>query len=105
MLSRLPGAVTIGMRKWMTSRDPAGVMRDQLDAVGAYEDGCVDIGDEAEAMAAEMSAQGIPTEVVWLTDPDAATSSGPGGQVLEFGQGDLSLLVDTIMDAAQASGS
>jgi hypothetical protein len=104
-------AVTVARRcddrdaEWMTSRDPAGAMRVRLDAVGAYEDGCVDIGDEAGAMAAEMSAQGLPTEVVWLTDPDEATSSGPGGQVLEFGQGDLSLLVDTIMDAAQASGS
>lgn len=104
-------AVTIARRcddrdaDWMTSRDPAGAMREQLDAVGAYEDGCVDIGDEAEAMAAEMSAQGLPAEVVRLSDPDAATSSGPGGQVLEFGQSDLTLLVDTIMDVAQTSGS
>jgi acetyl esterase/lipase len=98
-------AVTVARRcddrdaEWMTSRDPAGAMREQLDAVGAYADGCVDIGDEAEAMAAEMSAHSLPAEVVWLTDPDATTSSGPGGQVLEFGQADLTLLVDTIMDA------
>ena len=99
-------AVTVARRcddrdaDWMTSRDPAGAMRERLDAVGAYDDGCVDIGDEAEAMAAEMSAQGLPGEVVRLTDPDAATSSGPGGQVLEFGEGDLALLIDTIMDTA-----
>jgi hypothetical protein len=91
--------------EWMALRDPTGAMREQLDAVGAYEDGCVDVGDEAEAMAAEMSARGLPAETVALTDPDAATSSGPGGQVLEFGRGDLALLVDTIMDAAQTSGS
>jgi hypothetical protein len=103
-------AVTVARRcddrdaDWMTSRDPKGAMREQLDAVGAYEDGCVDIGDEAEAMAAEMSAQGLAAEVVRLTDPDAATSSGPGGQVLEFGQGDLTVLVDTIIDTAQAAG-
>ncbi len=89
---------------WMTSRDPTGAMREQLDAVGAYEDGCVDMGDMADAMAAEMAAQGLPAEVVRLTNPDAATSSGPGGQVLEFGQADLTLLVDTIMDAAQTQG-
>lgn len=100
-------AATIGMRcddrdaDWMVSRDPAGAMREQLDAVGGYDDGCVDLGDEAEAMAQEMAAQGLPAEVVWLTNADNATRSGSGGQVLEFGQADLDLLVDSIIDATQ----
>lgn len=104
-------AVTVARRcddrdaDWMTSRDPTGAMRDQLDAVGAYEDGCVDMGDQAAAMAAEMAAQGLPAEVVRLTNADSATSSDLGAHVEMFGQADLTLLVDTIMDAAQVSGS
>jgi hypothetical protein len=104
-------AVTIARRcddrdaDWMESRDPTGAMREQLDAVGTYQDGCLDMGDQAEAMAAEMSAQGIPATVVRLVNPDGATTSGAGGQVDVFGQGDLTVLVDTVMEAALTPGS
>lgn len=103
-----PAAATVSQRcadqgtGWMAARDPTGAMREQLKAVGAYADGCVDFGDQAEAMAAQMSAQGQAAEVVRLANPDGATSSGPGGQVLTYGQADLTLLVDTVMDATQA---
>jgi hypothetical protein len=45
------------------------------------------VGDEDEAMAAEISAPGIPATVVRLVNPDGATRSGAGGQVGVFGQG------------------
>ena len=106
-----PAGATVGTRcddpgaDWMTLRDPTGTMREQLDAVGGFDDGCIDLGDEAKATAEEMSARGLPADVVWLTNSDAATRSGSGGQVLEFGQADLDLLVDTIIDTAQISDS
>ena len=53
---------------WMVARDPTGAMRKRLDEVGAFADGCQDVGDVAKATAAEMQALGIPADVVALTD-------------------------------------
>ena len=83
----------------MVPRDPTGAVRAGIDAVGGFDDGCLDLGDEAAVMAREMSEHGLPAEVVWLTNADGATRSGSGGQVLEFGGADVSLLADTIIGA------
>jgi hypothetical protein len=86
--------------EWMVARDPQGAMRGRLDDVGAYGDGCVDLGDEAEAMAGEMTAQGFTAEVVRLANPDGATESDAGAHFAELGPADLAALVDTVMGLA-----
>jgi hypothetical protein len=73
---------------WMVARDPTGAMRKRLDEVGAFADGCQDLGDVAKATAAEMLALGIPVEVVALTDGGAA---------------DLATLAQTVLKAAGAA--
>ena len=89
----------------MAWRDPTGAMRGRLDEVGAYDDGCLDLGDAARATAAEMTAAGLPAEVVQLSNPDGATRSGGGGQVDELGPADLALLAETIAKLARAPAS
>lgn len=86
--------------EWMVARDPQGAMRGRLDEVGAYGDGCVDFGDQAEAMARQMTAQGLTAEVVRLTNPDGATESDAGAHLTELGPADLAALVDTVMGLA-----
>jgi hypothetical protein len=56
----------------MTWRDPSGSMRERLAEVGAYDDGCQDIGDATAAMAKELTVAGFPAEVLRLTDSDLA---------------------------------
>jgi hypothetical protein len=79
---------------WMVSRDPTGAMRDRLDEVGAYADGCQDLGDAAEATAAAMRDAGIPAEVVALTDE--TTLFGAGAHAESLGAADLATLAQTI---------
>jgi hypothetical protein len=102
-------AIRIGRRcepdqGWLIARDPAGVIRQRLGEVGAGGNGCVDFATAAEAMAREMAARGLSADVVRLTNPDGATTSGSGAQVLTYGQADLDLLVDTVMATADATG-
>ena len=85
---------------WMVARDPTGTMRKRLDEVGAYADGCQDLGDAAKATAAEMQALGIPAEVVALTDK--TTSADAGGHVKQLGAADLATLAQTVLKAAGA---
>jgi len=82
---------------WMAWRDPTGTIRDRLDEVRAYEDGCQDLGDGARATAAEMQALGFPARVVALTDP--MTRVG-GGHVESLGAADLATLAQTVLMAA-----
>lgn len=82
---------------WMASRDPTGAIREQFVAAGVMADGCIDLGDEATAMAAAMTGHGIHAEVVVLPNTDGATRSDEGAHVLEFGATDLVLLADTIV--------
>jgi len=89
--------------EWMVLRDPSGSMRGRLDEVGAYGDGCVDLGDVAEAMAREMTARGFTAEVVRLTNPDGATESDAGAHFDQLGPADLAALVDTVMGVAVVS--
>jgi acetyl esterase/lipase len=52
---------------WLSMRDPSGTMRRQLLAVDAFADDCIDLGDEARAMAAAMTAADLPASVLELT--------------------------------------
>lgn len=81
---------------WLASRDATGSMGEQLEAVDATTDGCIDIRELAEATAAEMLSHGLEAEVVALDNPDAATRTGAGGHVVEFGPADLALLLAAI---------
>jgi hypothetical protein len=83
---------------WMVARDPTGAMRARLAEVGAYADGCQDLGDAAKATAAEMQALGIPAEVVALTDK--TTSADAGGHIEQLGATDLATLAQTVLKAA-----
>jgi hypothetical protein len=86
---------------WMVARDPTGAMRDRLDEVGAYADGCQDLGDAAKATAAEMQDHGIPAELVALTD--GTTTADGGGHVRSLGTADLATLAQTVLKAAGAA--
>jgi hypothetical protein len=83
---------------WMVARDPTGAMRKRLDEVGAYTDGCQDLGDAAKATAAEMQDHGIPAELVALTD--GATTADGGGHVESLGAADLATLAQVVLKTA-----
>ena len=93
-------------RPWiqaLNSGDPTGAMRARLDEVGAYADGCQDVGDAAKATAAEMQALGIPAELVALAD--GTTTAGGGGHVKSLGTADLATLAQTVLNAAGAAAA
>lgn len=52
--------------------------------------------DAARATAAQMTAAGLPIEVVQLANPDQATRAGAGGNITKLGAADLALLTETI---------
>jgi hypothetical protein len=79
---------------WMVARDPSGAMRARLDEVGAFADGCQDLGDLAKATAAEMQAFGIPAELVALTDQTTLFDAGAHAESL--GAADLATLAQTV---------
>ena len=83
----------------MVARDPTGAMRDRLDEVGAFADGCQDLGDMAKATAAEMQDLGIPAEVVALTD---GTTRATNGHVVSLGAADLATLAQVVLKTAGA---
>jgi hypothetical protein len=76
-------------------------MRTRLDEVGALADGCLDLADEASALAAGMAArEGMTPEVVPLANPDGATVSDDGAHLQQLGPADLALLTETVMGLA-----
>jgi hypothetical protein len=81
--------------------DPTGAMRDRLDEVGAYADGCQDLGDAAKATAAEMQHLGLPADVVAFTDE--TTRAGPGGHADSLGPADLATLAHAVLNASAAA--
>jgi hypothetical protein len=86
---------------WLAGRDPSGDIRDGLDAVDAFADGCIDFGDEARAMAAAMSAHdGLAAQVVRLPNSDGGTESDEGAHLERLGPADLALLTETVMGLA-----
>jgi len=87
--------------EWLVARDPSGIMRTRLDDVGALDDACLDLKDEARAMAAELAAhEGMAPEVVPLANPDGATGSDDGAHLEQLGPADLALLTETVMGLA-----
>lgn len=55
--------------EWLAWRDPTGHMQEVLDALGAFRDGYLDVGEEAEAMVSELNGRGIDAEMLELTNP------------------------------------
>jgi hypothetical protein len=61
--------------EWLAWRDPTGHMQEILDELGAFRDGYLDVGEEAEAMVAELSDHGIDAELLELIDPSTSHES------------------------------
>lgn len=55
--------------EWLAWRDPTGKMQEDLDALGAFDDGWLDVGEEAEAMIVGLRARGIHASLLTFTDP------------------------------------
>lgn len=47
-------------------RDPDGWFRERLEVIGALEDGCIDVGEPAELLAATMREQGYDAAEIFL---------------------------------------
>jgi hypothetical protein len=78
------------------ARDPDGTMRMRLDAIDALADGCVDSGEAADALAAQMAIDGHTARVTRLVNTDHQSESGPGGMISSLGPADLSVLTGLI---------
>jgi hypothetical protein len=86
--------------EWMVWRDPSERMRAALDEVGAYDDGCVDLGDSAKALAGEMQGVGLEAQVVELSNSDGQTVSDSGAHFQVLGPADSAQLADLVMGMA-----
>jgi hypothetical protein len=78
---------------WLAMRDPDGSLHARLDALGATNDGCIDVGEEADVLANAMADQGIAAEVIAL--------AGPSTTHTHLAPADLTLMADRIMAMAQ----
>jgi hypothetical protein len=58
--------------EWLAWRDPTGEMQEILDSLGAFGDRILDVGEEAEAMVAALSARGFDASLLELSDPDTS---------------------------------
>ena len=74
---------------FLDARDPTGAIEAGLNAIGAFDDGCVDIREESAVTAAAMADRGFDTTLVALTDP-ASSHFG-------VGSGDLALFADLVI--------
>ena len=79
---------------WLTARDPDGALRRWLGRVRAFADGCVDLGDAADALAAALRAAGSSVVVVDLANADGRTRVDAGGHLEDMGARDLAALAD-----------
>jgi hypothetical protein len=50
-------------------------MQEDLDALGAFDDGWVNVSEEAEAMIVGLRARGIHASLLTLTDPSTTHAS------------------------------
>lgn len=82
---------------WLAARDPDGALRRWLDRAGAFEDGCVDLGDAADALAAALTAAGSSVVVVDLANADGRTRVDAGGHLEDMGATDLTALADAAL--------
>jgi pimeloyl-ACP methyl ester carboxylesterase len=55
--------------EWVAWRDPTGEMQSELEAVGAFADGFLDIGEPSEVMVNVLNARGGDATLLELTDP------------------------------------
>lgn len=58
-----------GPTDWLSRRDPSGTLRARLTALGAFTDGCIDMGEAGEVLADAMTANGFDVLQTRLTDP------------------------------------
>ncbi len=77
---------------WLVDRDPTGSLRSELETSGALADGCVDIGEQADLLAAAMNERGLSASILTLADLDS------GHAVLS--EADLALMADHIVALA-----
>jgi hypothetical protein len=85
---------------WMVWRDPSEGIRAALDEVGAYDDGCVDLGDSARALAGQMQGAGLEPQVVELSNSDGQTVADSGAHFKVLGPADRAQLADLVMGMA-----
>jgi acetyl esterase/lipase len=78
---------------WLAMRDPDGSLRARLEALGATDDGCIDVGEEADVLANAMAEQGIPASVIALSDPHTTHT--------HLEPVDLTLMANHVMEMAQ----
>lgn len=78
---------------WLKLRDPSGTLREQLSAIKAYKDGCIDVGEEADVLAAVMRGQGYSTSML--------TFAGPGSTHSILDSTDITALVNATLALAQ----
>jgi hypothetical protein len=55
--------------EWLAWRDPTGQMQSELEAVGAFADGFLDIGEPSDVMVDALNARGADATLLELTDP------------------------------------
>jgi hypothetical protein len=79
-------------RAFLDDRDPSGTIEAGLDAIGAFDDGCIDIREESAVTARTMDERGFDTTMVALTDP-ATTHMG-------LGEADQAQLADVVIAMA-----
>lgn len=78
---------------WLASRDPDGALTDALDQAGALDDGCVDIGEEADLLREWLADDGFAAARVTLPR---------SGHVLPLSPDDGALAAEAIVGLAEA---
>jgi hypothetical protein len=82
--------------EWLAWRDPTGHMQEVLDALGAFRDGYLDVGEEAEAMVSELSDHGIDAVLLELKDPSTSHEA--------LAEADFEVMVEHVLSLAGTTG-
>ncbi|MFN8632023.1 MAG: hypothetical protein U0838_17400 [Chloroflexota bacterium] len=99
-------AVTVSKRcggrtaDWLVARDPKGTMRKWLATVRAFDDGCVDFGDAANAFALATRETPLQAALLAPLGGDPGTFLDSSGQLTDIGLEDLELLDRAILTSA-----
>ena len=75
---------------WYPLRDPDGWFRERLDAIGAFDDDCIDVSEPTRVLVDEMRAQGYDVTEILLPDSRHTVLVGD----------DLATLVDEVIRIA-----
>ena len=78
--------------EWLAWRDPTGRMQDELEAVDAFADGFLDVGEPSEVMVNVLNAGGADASLLELTDP-ATTHE-------QLSEADFDLMVEHVLALA-----